>query len=162
DGGPQIQPLAGAADRVNGGLKKMPFEAVEELYDFTGFRGRPVREIVEVFSISNTMETIVGPKLSRRLSRVLPSTPSPSYPFILGEDEDGPKTYRIDLDIRSADGGVSGYAGAVVAASGDEKGDFEVTERTSNPEFLPGAQSDFSDEVDCSMIFGAGVVAVLA
>lgn len=158
---PPVAPAA-ASDRVAGGLKLNPFEAVEELYDFTGFRGKPVKALNEVFSVHNTGETIVGPRISTRLSRVLPPSPSPNYPFILAEEEDGAKTYRIDVEVRTADGAMSGYGGAVVTASENETGAFDVVERTANPEFLPEGESDFSGAVDCSMIFGAGVSAALA
>lgn len=160
-GPPPVAPSAGE-DRVAGGLKLNSFEAVEELYDFTGFRGKPVRELNEIFSIHNTGETVVGPRLSTRLARVLPSSPSPQHPYIIGEEEDGAKTYRIDVELRTPDGGMSGYAGAVVTASEDETGAFVIVERTTNPEFLPEGESDFSGVVDCDMIFGTGVAAALA
>ena len=150
------------SERVNGGLKLKPLEAIEELYDFTGFRGRPVREIAEVFSVQNTVDTVVGARLSTRLARVLPAGGSPGYPFIVTQPEDGPKTYRIEVEVGTADGGIRGYAGATVLASEGEAGDFQFGERTTNPEFLPEAQGDFSGAMDCSMIFGVGVVAELA
>nr|WP_295468929.1 hypothetical protein [Mesorhizobium sp.] len=159
---PPAAPAADTGDRVAGGMKLNPFEAVEELYDFTGFRGKPVRALSEIFSVHNTGETIVGPRISTRLSRVLPSSPSPSYPFILAEEEDGAKTYRIDVEVRTVDGAMSGYSGAVVTASENENGAYDIVERTANPEFLPEGESDFAGDVDCSMIFGAGVSAALA
>ena len=55
-----------------------------------------------------------------------------------------------------------GYSGAVVTASEDENGAYDIVERTENPEFLPEGESDFAGGVDCSMIFGAGVSAALA
>ncbi len=165
DGGaqpPPLQPSADAGDRINGGLKQKPFEAIEELYDFNGFRGRPVRELAEVFSVQNTLDTIVGPRLSTRLATVLPTTASPSRPYVLGQVEDGAKTYRIDVEVRSLDGGVSGYSGAIVVASEGDQGDFQLGERITNPEFLDQPQDDFSGAVDCSIIFGVGVVAALS
>ena len=159
---PPAAPAADTGDRVAGGMKLKPFEAVEELYDFTGFRGKPVQALSEIFSVHNTGETIVGPRISTRLSKVLPSSPSPSYPFILAEEEDGAKTYRIDVEVRTVDGAMSGYSGAVVTASEDENGAYDIVERTANPEFLPEGESDFAGGVDCSMIFGAGVSAALA
>jgi general secretion pathway protein K len=159
---PGPSPAAGTEEIVLGGLKLKPFEAIEELYDFKGFRGVPVRALNEVFSIHNSTETIVGPRLSGRLSRILPAAPSPSYPSILGDEEAGAKVYRIDVEVRAAAAGMSGYAGAVVAASENESGAFGILERTSNPEFLPEGESDFSGAVDCAMIFGQGVAAALA
>lgn len=164
-GSPQaapVAPAAGAEDRVAGGLKRQPFEAVEELYDFEGFRGKPIRALTEIFSVRNTGETIVGPSISTRLSRVLPSKPSPRHPYILPEAEEGARTYRVDVEVRTVDGGMSGYSGAVLTASGSEAGEFSIVERTSNPEFLPEGESDFSGPVDCGMIFGIGVAAALA
>ena len=164
-GGPAPPPVARAADtgdRVAGGMKLKPFEAVEELYDFTGFRAKPVQALTEIFSVHNTGETIVGPRISTRLSRVLPSSPSPSFPFILAEEEDGAKTYRIEVEVRTVDGAMGGYSGAVVTASENENGAYDIVERTANPEFLPEGESDFAGDVDCSMIFGAGVSAALA
>ncbi len=158
----QVAPAAGAEDRVAGGLKRLPFEAVEELYDFEGFRGKPVRALTEVFSTRNTADTILGPRISTRLSSVLPSKPTPKYPFILPDEEEGAKTYRVDVELRTVDGGMSGYAGAVLTASENDTGEFSIVERTSNPEFLPEGESGFSGLVECDMIFGAGVAAVLA
>lgn len=159
---PPVQLAADAGDRVNGGLKQKPFEAIEELYDFAGFRGRPVRDLAEVFSVQNPLDTIVGPRLSTLLATVLPTTASPGRPYVLGTVEDGGKTYRIDVEVRSIDGGVSGYSGAIVVASEGEQGDYQIGERITNPEFLDRAQDDFSGAVDCSIIFGVGVVAALS
>lgn len=160
-GDPVLAPLAEGDDRVTGGLKRKPFEAVEELYDFAGFRGKPVRALSEVFSIRNETETISGPRISTRLSRELPAGPTPGMPFILAEVAAGPKTYRIDVEVRTADGGMAGYSGAMVMASEGETGDFGILERTSNPEFLSEGESDFSGAGDCGMIFGQGVMAAL-
>ena len=164
-GSPQaapVAPAAGAEDRIAGGLKRQPFEAVEELYDFEGFRGKPVRALTEIFSVQNTTETILGPRISTRLSKVLPSRPSPRHPYILPDEEEGAKTYRVDVEVRTVDGGMSGYSGAIVTASENENGEYSIVERTTNPEFLPEAESDFSGLVGCDMIFGNGVAAALA
>jgi len=154
-------PVAGRDDLVAGGMKSKPFEAVEELYDFTGFKGKPVQAINEVFSLHNTTENIVGPRISVRLARILPPAPTPRYPFILEQGPEGPKTYRIDVVVKSANAAMSGYAGAIVAASENENGDFEIIERTSNPEFQAEGGSDFAGAIDCDMLLGAGVEAAL-
>jgi len=154
-------PGTGHDDLVTGGLKLKPFEAVEELYDFTGFKGKPVQAINEVFSLQNTTENIVGPRISTRLGRVLPPAPTPRYPFILDQPAEGPKIYRIDVLVKAASAAMSGYAGAVVAASENETGDFEIVERTGNPEFQAEGASDFSGAIDCAMLLGAGVENVL-
>jgi general secretion pathway protein K len=151
----------GRDDLVAGGMKLKPFEAVEELYDFTGFRGKPVQAINEVFSLHNTTETIIGPRISTRLARVLPPAPTPRYPFILEQAPEGPKTYRIDVQVRSANAQMSGYAGAIVAASESEAGDYEIIERTGNPEFQAEGPSDFAGAIDCDMLLGEGVAASL-
>lgn len=154
-------PGVGHDDLVAGGLKLKPFEAVEELYDFTGFKGKPVQAINEVFSLQNTTENILGPRISTRLARVLPPAPTPRYPFILDQPPEGPKIYRIDVLVKTANAAMSGYAGAIVAASENETGDFEIVERTGNPEFQPEGSSDFSGAMDCGMLLGAGVENVL-
>jgi general secretion pathway protein K len=157
--GPMQAP--GRDDLVAGGMKLKPFEAVEELYDFEGFKGKPVQAINEVFSLQNTTETIVGPRISTRLGRVLPPAPTPRYPFILAQVPEGPKTYRIDIQVRAANAAMSGYAGAIVAASENEGGDYEILERTGNPEFQAEGGSGFAGAVECDMLLGEGVATAL-
>ena len=159
--GEALAPAAGHDDLVAGGMKLKPFEAVEELYDFTGFKGKPVQAINEVFSLYNTAENILGSRLSTRLGRILPPAPTPRYPFIVEEAPEGPKTYRIDVLVRSATAAMSGYSGAIVKASENDTGDFEILERTGNPEFQPDGGSDFAGAIDCDMLLGAGVEGAL-
>jgi general secretion pathway protein K len=158
---PMQAPAAGRSDLIAGGMKLKPFEAVEELYDYTGFKGKPVQAINEVFSLHNTTENIIGPKISTRLARILPSAPTPRYPFVLEQAPEGAKTYRIDIVVKAANAPMTGYSGAIVAASENENGDFEIVERTGNPEFQAEGPSDFAGAVDCDMLLGEGVEAAL-
>ena len=147
---------------VTGGLKNGPFEAVEELYDFSPARRVSSRAFTETFTTYNDAPSILGPAMSERLSRILPAAPTPRYPFIAEEADEGPKTYRIEILSGMAGTGARGFAGAIVRASGDEAGQFEYIERITNPDFLPEDETDFSGTGDCDRLFGVGVTAFLA
>ena len=153
---------------ISGGLKNGPFEAVEELYDFRALRNMPARQIVETFTIHGRRETILGNRMPPRLAKVLPTAPTGRYPFIddgsregSGEGSPGPRSFRVDVSVHVANNPVTGFAGSVILATGNDAGDFEVVERMTNPDFLPGADSGFSGAIDCEKLFGASVAAVL-
>ena len=149
---------------IAGGLKKGPFEAVEELYDFRDLRNMPARRIVETFTIHGRRETILGNRMPPSLAQVLPAVPTGRYPFIDDGSQEGlpaSTTYRIDVSIHTANKPVSGFAGSVILATGNDAGDFEVVERMTNPDFLPQVDSDFSGAIDCEKLFGSGVATVL-
>ena len=71
------------------------------------------------------------------------------------------RSYRIDVSIHAANKPVTGFAGSVILATGNEAGDFEVVERMTNPDFLPEADSGFNGAIGCEKLFGGGVAAVL-
>jgi len=149
---------------IAGGLKEGPFEAVEELYDFRDLRNMPARQIVETFTIYGHRQTILGSRMPSRLAKVLPDAPTGRYPFVSeGSDESSPESgsYRIDVSVRMANNPVTGFAGSVILATGNDAGDFEVIERMTNPDFLPQADTGFSGAIDCEILFGDGVAAAL-
>ena len=151
------------AGTIVGGLKKRPFEATEEVYDFQGLRGTPARAIAETFTIYNRRPTILGPQMPQRLSRILPVAPSPTYPFVVEENtEDLTRTYRIDVSVTDSDGGAKGFAGAIVTAGGDGSGNFDVLERVQSPEILPEEAPDFGTAIGCDRLLGVGAATFLA
>ena len=146
---------------VSDGLKRRPFEAVEELYDFNGIRKIPAATLAEAFTIRSQRETVVGDRLSVRLGKILPSKPSSQYPFVAA-DNPFPQVFRIDVYVGARDTGVTGYAGAIINATGNATGDFQMMERLTNPDFLPDEGTDFSNAPACDKLFGPGVASILA
>ncbi len=142
------------------GLKRAPFEALEELYDLKVMAKTPRRLLSQVFTIRSGRPTIIGTLLSAPLAEILPESPSSAHPYI-AEDDGAGKIFHIEVRVRRTGLLQNGYAGGLYTAPGDATGSFGLVERTTDPELLPG-DAPFSIGMDCATLFGNGVAAVLA
>ena len=139
------------------GLKDGPFEALEELYDLRDLRNVPLQRLARAFTIHGRRDTIVGILTPPALARLVPRSANGQFPFVT-EADSAPPTYRLEVEVRSAEDGPSGYAGAILLATRNDRGDFDLIERTSDPGIMPETRPPFGSAGSCDILFGEGVV----
>lgn len=142
------------------GFKHAPFEAVEEAYDFAALEGLPLSVLTETFTVHSQLPGIAGERMPRGLAAVLPQRPTPAFPFVVAGAAAGATIYRADVHVRAEDATV-GYSGAIVAAAGNDAGDFTMVERTVDPNVLPAAGAVLGTTTSCDALFGGQVAALL-
>jgi general secretion pathway protein K len=157
DASDEVDPAEDAL--VLDGLKRAPFEAVEEVYDFVALQGLPLARVTETFTIHSQQPEILGASMPHGLAAVVPERPAPPPPSGAAEAT-GAVIFRIEVRVRAEDATL-GYAGAIVAAAGSADGAFTVVERVVDPAILPGAGTAPADATSCAALFGPQVAAAL-
>lgn len=159
---PEASDPGGKAKQLTDGFKFAPFEAVEELYEFPGFAGVAPRRLTGVFTVYGRRETINADNMPAPLDEILPNGPTGRFPYVVTDDEDASRFYRIEVTTRSGGDRTVGFAGSLIEITDFENARYRVVERSTEPGMAKIAAADFTATVDCDRLFGEEVAEWLA
>ncbi len=148
-------------NKLSDGFKHSAFEAVEELYEFPGFANMPYRYLSDVFTVYGRRETINANNLPEGLASILPSGPTPQFPFVQNSEELS-AFYRIEVTLRALNSRNYGYSGMVIEISGDNTASYAELERTTQPNIVGSEPNEFVQNMRCEQLLGVEVAQWLA
>lgn len=148
---------AGGVDEelLQDGLKRAPFEAIEELYEFPGIPRMAVSELSAVFTTHGGRPSVYMDNAPEPVGDSINGLGLARDPYVLaGVANDESRFFRIEVTIRSSADRLSGFAGYLIEAEDNENGRFTTVEQTVVPGVISSVTGEFTADLDCEELFG--------
>ncbi len=139
--------------QLSDGFKFLPFEAIEELYEFSGFQGMPVSILSRVFTVHGGIPAVRLDNAPKLLADSIKGKGLDRDPFVDTGTELS-RFYRIEVTVRSSADQSTGFAGFQIEIGDGTDGKFKKTERTVVPGIISSAPQNFAANLECEQLLG--------